>query len=115
MDLINRCVVVVKPKHPFLSWANGLPDVRSKFTLDVVRSDTHAYLFPEYEMEDERVELLRENYEAIFEQELMGWCTNPQAHPDRRTFEMFLEWFEVEFHSMVFDVLDDETIEHEAT
>jgi hypothetical protein len=64
-------------------------------------------------MDDDQVELLQEFYEAIFERELMGWCTDPAAHPDARTFEMFLEWFEVEFHSMVFDLLDDEAIEHE--
>lgn len=114
MDMINRCVAVVKAKQPFLTWVNGLPGDGSKFTLDVIRRDSHVYLLPEYAMDDERVELLREFYEAIFEQELMGWWTDPRAHPAPRAFEMFLEWFEVEFHSVVFDLLDDEAIEHES-
>jgi hypothetical protein len=113
MDMINRCVIVVKAKQPFLNWVHGLPDDGKKLTLDVIRHDSHVYLLPEFEMDDEQIELLREFYEAIFEQELAGWWTNPQAYPAPRTFEMFLEWFEVEFHSMVFDLLDDEAIEHE--
>jgi len=28
--------------------------------------------------------------------------------PDKITYEMFLEWFDVEFHSMVFDSLKDD-------
>jgi hypothetical protein len=113
MDLINRCVAVVKAKQSFLTWANGLPDGGAKTTLDRVNSDSHVYLLPEYAMDDEREELLREFYEVIFERELMGWCTDPRTHPTPRTFDMFLKWFAVEFHSMVFDLLDDEAIEHE--
>ncbi len=64
-------------------------------------------------MDDEQGELLREFYELIFEQELMGWCTDPQTYPSPRTFEMFRKWFDVEFHSMVFDLIDDESIAHE--
>jgi hypothetical protein len=54
MDLINRCVVVVKVKQPFSTWANGLPDAGSKTTLDRINSDSHVYLFPEYAMGDEQ-------------------------------------------------------------
>ena len=46
--MIDRCVVTVKAKEPFLEWLKGLPDP-CDFTLDVVNHDTSAYLLPDYE------------------------------------------------------------------
>ena len=71
-------------------------------TLESLREDTSAYLLPEYGDDRERDEILREFLE------LFGWWTDEQAHPAERTFQMFQEWFEVEFHSMVVDLLEDE-------
>jgi hypothetical protein len=108
MNSINRCVVIVKAKEPFLRWVKGLPDPSESVTLESLREDTSAYLLPEYADDRERDEILREFYEMIFDEELFGWWTDEQAHPSERTLQMFHEWFEIEFHSMVVDVLEDE-------
>jgi hypothetical protein len=65
-------------------------------------------LLPEYADNRDRGEILREFYEVIFEEELLGWWTDGQPHPSDRTFQMFQEWFDVEFHSMVVDLLEEE-------
>jgi hypothetical protein len=49
----------------------------------------------------------------IFENELSGWTVDEAAWPKRRGFTTFQEWFEVEAHSMVFE-LGDGFIEVEA-
>jgi hypothetical protein len=114
MRAINRCVAIVKAKQPFLEWAKRLPDPMAGITLAALNDDSHAYLLPEYEMVDDQVQILAEFYDEIFVQELAGWHTDERAFPKKRTLAMFQEWFEVEFHSMVLDMIDDEGIEHES-
>jgi hypothetical protein len=42
----------------------------------------------------------------IFENELSGWNMDKRTWPKKRGFKSFLKWFEVERHSMVFDLGD---------
>lgn len=53
-------------------------------------------------------------YETIFELELEGWCLEDEKWPSIRTLGVFLEWFTVEFHSMVIDLSDDPLVDHYA-
>ena len=46
-------------------------------------------------------------WEDLFEEKLLGWSTNENWWPKERTEEMFWEWFNVEFHSMVIDPYED--------
>lgn len=109
MEAINRCVLIVKPKQPYLVWTNSVPDadVSPGTTLDSLRDDSSAYLLPEYETGDEEDDLLKEFWEEIFEAELNNWYTDRDIWPKRRTLEMFMEWFDVEFHSSPVDLVDD--------
>lgn len=59
-------------------------------------------------------EILEEFYEEIFPNELGGWHTDPEAWPQNRTFEMFQQWFHVEFHSVVEDLCDDELFDEDS-
>jgi hypothetical protein len=43
-------------------------------------------------------------FTAIFEEELNSWHRRESEWPSRRTYETFLEWFDVEVHSMVLDL-----------
>jgi hypothetical protein len=47
-------------------------------------------------------------YSDIFEFELMGWYTDKDLWPDKRSWNMFQEWFEIEINSEVIDLLDEE-------
>jgi hypothetical protein len=114
MKGINRCVAIVKAKQPYLAWAQSLPDPMPGTTLASFHDDSHAYLLPECEMVDDQVAILAEFYDEIFVQELTAWCTDEKTFPPRRTLPMFEEWFDVEFHSTVLDMLDDEELEHES-
>jgi len=51
---------------------------------------------------------IRSIYGELFEMELCDWITDEERWPENRTFEMFLEWFETDLHSMVFDAEEDE-------
>jgi len=113
MRSINRCVAVVRVKQPFLDWANSLPDPITGTTLAGINDDCHSYLLPEYEMMEDRNQILAEFYDDIFVHELMGWWTDEEAFPKPRSLAMFRKWFDIEFHSMALDLIDGEPLEHE--
>ena len=43
-----------------------------------------------------------------FELELVEWVQDEAQWPEKRDFPTFLEWFDVESHSMVFDLAEGE-------
>ena len=107
MYLINRSLAIIIPKQPFVDWANQLPGPELKLTLKDVQKECQAVLIPEYDTEDEAKEYINDLYEDIFAQELFSWTTEESEWPQERTKELFWRWFEVTFHSMVFDPYED--------
>jgi len=97
--------VIVKAKEPFIQWLKSLPDPMD-ISLAEVNDDTSVYLLPDYEDDDEQDEVLRRFYGPIFEEQLDGWWTDERDWPRDRTFALFTRWFEVEFHSLVIDLVD---------
>lgn len=56
---------------------------------------------------------LRRNYKALFEMELEGWYTDPDLWPANRSFAVFFAWFEVEYHSVIVDLVGKEIYDDE--
>ena len=48
----------------------------------------------------------------VFDEELRSWYTDEDLWPAVRNAEIFLEWFEIEFHSAVFDLDEETTLQH---
>lgn len=109
--MLNRAALIVRPKQPFLDWAAGLDD--SGLVPDVDGEKT-VYLVPEFESDEEGLRVLRRVYAEIFERELDGWHTDPSAWPQKRDFKTFQQWFSIELHSVVEDVVDDALIDDES-
>jgi hypothetical protein len=107
--LVYRCAVVVKPKQPMVDWMCSI-DPSYKPTLEEIREDSHAYLLPDYEnapdIKKAIDKYLKANYENIFVNELSAWYTDPQMFP-KMTYPLLLEWFEISYHSMVFDTVKE--------
>lgn len=40
----------------------------------------------------------------FFEEQLGDWLTDPELWPEKRTPQVFRQFFDVEIHSMIFDV-----------
>ena len=108
--MLNRAVLIVRPKQPFLDWAAGLDD--SGLVPDAEGEQT-VYLVPEFESDEEGLRVLKRVYAEIFERELDGWHTDPSAWPQKRDFKTFQQWFSIELHSVVEDVVDDALIDDE--
>jgi hypothetical protein len=84
--MLNRGVVIVRPKRPYLDWAAGLDD--SGIVPDPNDEQT-VYLIPSYDDDEEAYEILENVHAAIFENELYGWHTDDAAWPKGRDFSMF--------------------------
>jgi len=108
--MLNRGVVIVRPKQPYLDWAAGLDD--SGIVPDPNDEQT-VYLIPRYEDEEAAWEILAKMHPAIFENELYGWHTDEAAWPRGRDFAMFKDWFEIELHSVVEDLCDVEIVDED--
>lgn len=99
--MINRGVLIVRPKQPYIDWAAKLDDSG----LVPNREDEQTvYLIPEFEDCADAQEILEGVYDEVFERELEGWHTDESAWPQNRTFAMFKEWFDIELHSVVEDL-----------
>jgi hypothetical protein len=109
--MLNRAALIVRPKQPFLEWAASLDD--SGLVPDAEGEQT-VYLVPEFESDEEGLRVLKRVYAEIFERELDGWDTEPSAWPQKRDFKTFQEWFSIELHSVVEDVVDDALIDDES-
>lgn len=110
---INRSVLVVRAKEPFLDWILSLPEPSENLTLEEINDDNTVYLIPEYEEEDEREKLLTKKYKQIFVELLEDWCRDEKYWPKTRNITTFKKWFDVEFHSLAIDLVGGEIITEE--
>ena len=104
--MLNRSIIIIKVKEPFLNWLRSLPEPENEITLDEINFDNTAYLLPEYEMDGEREKILADYFDIIFEDQLEDWWTDSTHWPKKRNFSIFKEWFNIEFHSLVLDLVD---------
>ena len=108
--MLNRAVLVVRPKQPFLDWAAQLDD--SGLVPDIEGEQT-VYLIPQFDDDDEAQKVLERVFAEVFEHELFGWHTDETAWPRKRNLALFREWFTVELHSVVEDLCDYELVDDE--
>jgi len=103
---INRSALLVAPRAPFLNWAerygDGVPYP--------IGEERTVYLLPSYALETEVGEIVEHYYDIIFESELESWMLDDSTWPKERTYAVFREWFDVEVHSVVLDLVAGEPL-----
>jgi len=100
---INRAVVLVIPKKSFYDWAKAVfPDTDGIGALE----EFNSYLIKDDILAQEPKKALRGHWTWIFENELLGACTDEDTWPKNRTWKLFNEWFELRFSSVVLDLLE---------
>lgn len=112
---VNRSVAIIKPKQPMIDWLLSLPfEVDpEEVNLLALRSDCNALLIPPAEDQQDIKDFIRDNWESVFEAELADWCDDDSLWPAKRTQNLFSQWFDVEVHSVLTDVVE-EPLEREA-
>lgn len=114
METINRVAVTIYFKQKFLDWVNQLPDNGDlKFTLKTLNDDGPVYLVPKYDSNEEAAEWFGPHKELVLEEMFESICTEEAWWPKDRSEKVFDDYLSVEFHSMIWDLVADEPIEHE--
>ena len=102
MHRSDRMAVVVIPREPVLDWVNSItPD--EPVWADELADRANVYFIPHYETLDEAEEHMRSAFDEIFCNELAEWFEDEARWPEKRTYEMFIEWFDVLYDVVVFD------------
>ena len=96
-NYINRSAISLKPLQPFLDWFDNLYPNESHNI-----SESITYLVSE-DIEDLET-WLKKKFDKLFTRELEGWHTNTKEWPQKRTYEKFKEWFQVDVTTQVFDL-----------
>ena len=104
--MINRGLVIALAKEPFREWLRSLPDP-CDVTLEKLNEHATAYLIPECEDDKERERILKKLFDLIFADQLADWWTNEEDWPQKRDLRTFRKWFDLRFHSVVEDLVDD--------
>lgn len=116
MSVLDRSLVLVTPKKPFLDWCQQTKPDR-EITVEVVRDLPGAFLLPCCHFEEEINAVLESHGPAILHIALAGWTTNQDVWPDIEDPGELMNWFEVAFVPVVIDlgkgplVSDDESVD----
>jgi hypothetical protein len=102
---INRAALIVRPKQPYVDWANSVDDDGPRVILQEVRNDPSIYLVETIDFQEDLDLLVDDTWEWIFREQLNGWMRDADLWPEGLTREMFLEWFDCEVSTMIWDML----------
>lgn len=102
---VNRSVALLRPRQPFLDWLLALPGIQGDITLEALRQNSNALLVPPDE-EGSTATFIAERATSLFEAELADWCEDETLWPADRSARGFLDWFDVEVHGILTDLVD---------
>ena len=108
--VVERSVVVLKPKQPFLDWINNSLAYSTDTLLDLqsIRIDCNSYLMPEVNEIEDGVAFVDEFFESLFQMELASWSEEESSWPEELTLKMFWEWFDVEISPTLIDLTGED-------
>lgn len=99
---INRYAVILVPTDECVGWINYCSKDGSPTTLEEAQKEPTVYLIPEGKADPGTY--LRRHYQAMFEEELSSWYTDPDLWPKGRSFKTFKKFFTSRVSTMVFDL-----------
>ena len=108
--VVERSIVVLKPRQPFLEWINTKLAISNETLLDLasIRIDCNSYLIPEVNEIEDGVAYVDEIYEALFQMELASWSEDQSLWPKELGLKMFWEWFDVEISPTLIDLTEED-------
>ena len=106
MSQVNRSAFRIRPRQPYIDWANNNLEDSEPVGLEDFE-DATVYLLPVFESDEEAEDILTEVHDIVFALELSAWTEDEGVWPSDRGLEMFLEWFEVEPGSLVVDLTEE--------
>ena len=109
---VDRAVVIIKKKQPFLDWANNLPDPDSDSTLESINSEPSTYLI-QNDGDDDLLDRLKCIAPEIFELEMNGWWIEEKDWESDKSWENFCKWFDFTISSLPIDLGEEDIFREE--
>jgi hypothetical protein len=109
---VDRHILLVTPREPFAGWVSSLEefedivDGEQQSGLDESIRMAATYLVPFSFNPDAVIAWVRDNFETIFETELLGVTERSETWPSDRTLEMFEDWFDLQLLDAPIDLVD---------
>jgi hypothetical protein len=104
MHAIKRSGVIIRPKPPFVKWANEHSLDGTEFSREYFEEEcTIIVLIPECTTTTEARTYIDGLWQGIFEEQLRQWNDNEWCWPRDRIQKIFKEWFSLEYCSSVID------------
>jgi hypothetical protein len=105
---VNRDVLIIFPKQPLIDWANRLnPNEDEECPMLMDLDQANVYMIPEFEDPKEALDFVKQNLNHFFENELKEWYTDENKWPEKRTWDIFEQWFHYSIQSVVVDIVND--------
>lgn len=104
MLFLNRTLILVKPKKPFIDWVNSTAD--EPIAVEEIMEDPSCYLIEELDDDSQLQKYVKKRHVKIFEDQLEGWYTDSDSWPEI-TYKIFKEWFDIESSTMIADLVDE--------
>ncbi len=102
--MLNRAALILRYKQPFVDWINAADPSPSSHSLTVAEVNReHTVYLIQVEDEEELARWLVRNHQALFEEELNGWYTDPALWPPDRSLRVLQEWCSFELNTVVVD------------
>ena len=105
MNTINRTLLIVIPKKPYLNWVKSCD--YDEIDIDNDSEHTSAYLISEKYDEYNYKNYLKKHYSDIFEEELYSMIRDPDLWPQDRDFKTYNKWFETKACEVVYDLANE--------
>jgi len=111
---INRHLIILMPKQAVLDWIMRVDPNPPNITLAQLRLEQNAFLVTDaLDGQEDAEKWVQRRWQMFFEGFLDEWYTVESWWPQKRTYKMFKDWFEVQYHSMVWDMAASEPIGYE--
>jgi hypothetical protein len=115
--MVNRAALILRYKEPAVRWINEAdpdPDAISISLADANRERT-VYLISDEDGDTDAAvrQWVKNNFRTLWETELGGWYTDEELWPEDRTLKKFDQWFDVECHTMLMDIVGEPIIDDE--
>lgn len=105
---LNRSAMQLIYKQPFLDWVNSVdPSQSQDLTLEELSDDNDIFMIPDFDDLIDAESWIEKRWHVLFDSMLFDWQTDEATWPKNRTYKMFGDWFEIKFHSLVWDMADE--------
>lgn len=95
-------------KQPYLDWVNSLDPTQSgSWTLEQLNEDNDTFMIPQFVDPRDSIKWVEERWYVFFDNMLFNWDADEAVWPEGKTLKMFHEWFDVQIHSLVWDMANE--------